>query len=579
RKVALQHFKVSVPKSKQGFNKSRKVNVIKQFSGPQDLSKGGLSTYFVVQSSGGGSGVKWRVGGKWLSGSDRSEGGEPFWSWPETLAGKLFRRRRQEKQLEEEQAAKAQNWKLPVCYNEDDDEERSNSLKDNIISGLPPCSAITPNEPVLSTEEPDNSLSMGDEHLDTILATESDEFIKSSVEDLIPIPSESEGIPDHMCDVPFHTNSPPLDVSKDQFEDFFESNDEFSSTDDDSFSFDKIDYAETSPPDSELVSSEIEASNDNLIPFYDPIIYGTPPTLTPSGESDFFFKEVDAFLAVEDEPISSQFPKSYLDPEGDILLLEAFLNDDHSSDLKTKSSSTSFNSLLEETNNFDKSLPKFTTFSNVLFDAECESDSSDDQSCSDEDVLEKIISKPLFEEKIIPMKIDQHPNNAESDLLESLCTHDSSLLISSKIDSLLDEFARELTLLKSIPPGIDETDCDFEGDIHLIEKLLYDNSSPRPPEEFVSANSDAKIESFSPSHILVKDSDSLMEEIDLFYTPDYPMPPGIEDDDYDSERDILILTDLPSNKTLSFAKKESFRFDIPPFSCPPAKPPDGDTGI
>nr|GEZ51694.1 hypothetical protein [Tanacetum cinerariifolium] len=140
-----------------------------------------------------------------------------------------------------------------------------------------------------------------------------------------------------------------------------------------------------------------------------------------------------------------------------------------------------------------------------------------------------------------------------------------------------DEFAGELGLFKSIPPGIDETDCDFEEDIRLIEKLLYDNSSPRPSEEFVFTNSDAESESFSPSHILVKDSDSLMEEIDLLCTPDYPMPPGIVDEDYDSERDILILTDLPSNNTLSFAEKESFHFDIPSFSRPPAKPPDGDT--
>nr|GFD54579.1 hypothetical protein [Tanacetum cinerariifolium] len=78
--------------------------------------------------------------------------------------------------------------------------------------------------PVLSTEEPDNSLSMGDEHLDTIPATKSDEVIKSGVENLIPIPSESEGIPDHKCDVPFHDNSPPLDVSKDTIEDLSESN-------------------------------------------------------------------------------------------------------------------------------------------------------------------------------------------------------------------------------------------------------------------------------------------------------------------------------------------------------------------
>nr|GFB90312.1 hypothetical protein [Tanacetum cinerariifolium] len=179
---------------------------------------------------------------------------------------------------------------------------------------------------------------MGDEHLDTIPAMKSDEVIKSSVENLIPILSESEGIPKHKCDVPFHDNSLPLDVSKDQFEDFFESRDEFSSLDDDSFSIDNIDYVEASPPDSELVSSEvmdivilevggidddilltnkddmlrenllnvnnffakIEASNDNPIPFYDPIIYETPLTLTPSGESDFFLEEVDAFLAVED---------------------------------------------------------------------------------------------------------------------------------------------------------------------------------------------------------------------------------------------------------------------------------------
>nr|GFA24897.1 hypothetical protein [Tanacetum cinerariifolium] len=142
-------------------------------------------------------------------------------------------------------------------------------------------------------------------------------------------------------------------------------------------------------------------------------------------------------------------------------------------------------------------------------------------------VLEKIVLKPLSEEEIIPM--------------ESLRTHDSSLPISSKINSLLDEFAGELTLLKSIPPGIDETCCNFEEDIRLIEKLLYDNSSLRLPEEFVSANSDAESESFSSSPIIVKDSDSLMEEIDLFCTPDYPMPPGIKDKDYDSERDILFL--------------------------------------
>nr|GFC05654.1 hypothetical protein [Tanacetum cinerariifolium] len=106
---------------------------------------------------------------------------------------------------------------------------------------------------------------------------------------------ESEGIPDHKCDVPSHDNSPPLDVSTNQIEDFSESNEEFSSIDDDSFSIDNIDYVEASPLDSELVSSE------------------------------------------------------------------------------TKSSSTSFNSLLEETNTFDNSLLEFETF---CFDVEKISSSS-----------------------------------------------------------------------------------------------------------------------------------------------------------------------------------------------------------
>nr|GFD08452.1 hypothetical protein [Tanacetum cinerariifolium] len=169
--------------------------------------------------------------------------------------------------------------------------------------------------------------------------------------------------------------------------------------------------------------------------------------------------------------------------------------------------------------------------------------------------------------------------NAKSDLIESMCNHDSSIIISSKIDSFFDEFADELTLLKSIPTGIDETDCDPKEETHFIKRLLYDNLSPRPPKEFVSKNSNVEIESFSPSPISIKDSDSLMEEIDLSFTPDYPIPSGIKDDDYDSERDILILDELLSNDYLSLPEKESFHFDIPSFSRPPTKPPDSNTRI
>nr|GFC81145.1 hypothetical protein [Tanacetum cinerariifolium] len=98
-------------------------------------------------------------------------------------------------------------------------------------------------------------------------------------------------------------------------------------------------------------------------------------------------------------------------------------------------------------------------------------------------------------------------------------------------------------------------------------------------EEFVSEKSNAEIESFSPSPIPVEDSDSFIKEIDLSFTPDDPMPPGIEEDDDDSERDTLILEELLNNYSLSLLENESFHFDIPSSSRSSTKPPDGNTGI
>nr|GEW17650.1 hypothetical protein [Tanacetum cinerariifolium] len=187
---------------------------------------------------------------------------------------------------------------------------------------------------------------------------------------------------------------------------------------------------------------------------------------------------------------------------------------------------------------------------------------SDDQAFSDEDFPKKIYLNPLFDEEIIPMKIDPHPLNAESDLIESMPNHDSSIIISSKIDSLFDEFADELTILKSIPPGIDETDCHLEEETHSAKRLLYDNSSPRLPEEIVFDNSNTDIDSFSPYPIPNEDSDSHIEEINLPFTPDDPMPPGIEKDDYDSGRDIPILEELLNNYSISLPDNESYHFVI-----------------
>nr|GEW88569.1 hypothetical protein [Tanacetum cinerariifolium] len=160
-----------------------------------------------------------------------------------------------------------------------------------------------------------------------------------------------------------------------------------------------------------------------------------------------------------------------------------------------------------------------------------------------------------------------------------MLNRDSSVISHfSKIDSLLDEFVGELTLLKSISPGIDKADCHPEKEIRLTKRLLYDNSSPRLSKEIVFDNSNADIESFSPSPIPNEDSDSHMEEIDLPFTPDDPMPSGIEEDDDDSERDMPILEKLLDNYSLSLLASESYHFDIPSPYRPPAKPPDGNTG-
>nr|GEW92675.1 reverse transcriptase domain-containing protein [Tanacetum cinerariifolium] len=68
----------------------------------------------------------------------------------------------------------------------------------------------------------------------------------------------------------------------------------------------------------------------NPTPYYDSIVSTTSSTLTPFENSDFLLEEVDAFLALEDDLTSPEVDQSYLDSEGDILLLEAFLNDDPS---------------------------------------------------------------------------------------------------------------------------------------------------------------------------------------------------------------------------------------------------------
>ncbi|GJY83942.1 hypothetical protein Tco_0497318 [Tanacetum coccineum] len=246
----------------------------------------------------------------------------------------IMQKKEEEKRIAEEQAAKARYWKIPICYDDDDDEESSIPLKDIITSGLPSCVAVTP---VLSTEEPVDSLIMEDEHLDAIPATESDEVIKSSVENLVPIPSESEGIPDSVCDVPLCNNPTPLEAFKEHSEIVVDFNDDSTSSDDDSPYGEDIDYVDASPPDSELVSLEV-------VEIVIPKVGGI---------------DTDILLTIKDDILREKL----LNVNLLIANIEALKdNPTPSSDVMTKSSSTSPNFFLEETNTVDNSLPETKTF-------------------------------------------------------------------------------------------------------------------------------------------------------------------------------------------------------------------------
>nr|GEW04331.1 hypothetical protein [Tanacetum cinerariifolium] len=130
--------------------------------------------------------------------------------------------------------------------------------------------------------------------------------------------------------------------SEDHIEDFSELNEEFSSIDDDSFSIDNINYVEASPLDSELVSFEVM---EIVIP-------------EVGGIDD------DILLTIKHDVLREKL----LNVNLLISKIEALnANPTPSFDCKTKSSSTSRNSLLEETNTSDNSLPKFETF---CFDVE-----------------------------------------------------------------------------------------------------------------------------------------------------------------------------------------------------------------
>ncbi|GJR12485.1 hypothetical protein Tco_0795137 [Tanacetum coccineum] len=166
------------------------------------------------------------------------------------LVGQAIQKKEEEKRIAEEQAAEDRYWKIPICYDDDED--------DTIT--------ITP---VLPIKEPDNSLSMGDKHLDTIPETESDEF-KSFF--LVSFKEHSETIIDY--------------------------NDDSTSSDDDSY--ENIDYVDASPPDVEIVSLEVveivdpevgRIDDDILLTIKDDILPRKIVEFSPADRSDFNHEE------------------------------------------------------------------------------------------------------------------------------------------------------------------------------------------------------------------------------------------------------------------------------------------------
>ncbi|GKE24394.1 hypothetical protein Tco_1435906, partial [Tanacetum coccineum] len=147
-----------------------------------------------------------------------------------------------------------------------------------LLNNMPQISlsvAITPDLPI---EEPEDSLIMGDEHLSTIPKKESDELIKFSVEDLVPIPSESEDTSrsDSVCDLPSCDDFSPINVYKEKSVTFsnplFDSNDDFTSIDDESLSDEDVSEDNVKTYSNPLFEFNDEYISSDVNPLFDEVL-------------------------------------------------------------------------------------------------------------------------------------------------------------------------------------------------------------------------------------------------------------------------------------------------------------------
>ncbi|GKC78023.1 hypothetical protein Tco_1128797 [Tanacetum coccineum] len=243
------------------------------------------------------------------------------------MVGQIMQKKEEEKRIAEEKAAKDRYWKIPICY--DDDEDYT--------------IAITPDSP---TKEAVDSLIMEDKHLDTIPATESDKVIKSSVENLVQIPSEFKGISEDTCDMPVCEDPSIFDALSNHSEILSDSNNDDTLSDDDSY--ENFEYIEASPLNLEIVSvdevkedqeekdrlvTNIESLKDNPTP--DRMLKSPSLFPIPIVDSDSFFEESDTSFSYSDNSL----------PE-----FETF--SDHTEETRSGSTTTHANNSLPEFESF-----------------------------------------------------------------------------------------------------------------------------------------------------------------------------------------------------------------------------------
>ncbi|GJR89400.1 hypothetical protein Tco_0213411 [Tanacetum coccineum] len=210
---------------------------------------------------------------------------------------------------------------LTIVMIDDDDYEESTIPLNEIVSQIPPSIAITP---VLPTLEPEDSLIIGDENLSTIPEKELDEVINSSVEDLVPIPREFEDTSgsDSECDLPSCDDFSPISEEKSVIfsNPLFDSNDDFTSSDDESLSDKDVPEDNVKIYSNPLFEFDDEYISSDVNPLFDEVLENIE-------SKDSYVSNLDepAFLVT---PLYDANKDECFDPGGEFDEIEACLTSD-----------------------------------------------------------------------------------------------------------------------------------------------------------------------------------------------------------------------------------------------------------